>query len=324
MDSDPIGATDGPRFDRAVPHDGYVWWYVDALSDDGQHAITLIAFIGSVFSPYYAWARRSGPADPHNHCALNVALYGRKRGWAMTERGRGALHRTAGILSIGPSALQWGGMGLTITIAERGMPVPRSLRGTVRLYPTVTTPHSFALDPGQRHRWSPLAPIARVEVDMQSPALRWSGAGYFDMNAGDAPLERDFVRWDWSCARTRDGAAVLYDVTPRHGGDTCLGVSFDASGGTTEFEPPQRVRLPSTGWQVPRTTRADNEQARVVATYEDSPFYARSAVASRLLGEDVVSMHESLALNRFQTPVVQMLLPFRMPRIVGRTASSTA
>ena len=55
---------------------GYAWWYVDALSDDGQHGLTLIAFIGSVFSPYYAWARRRGPADPQNHCALNVALYG--------------------------------------------------------------------------------------------------------------------------------------------------------------------------------------------------------------------------------------------------------
>ena len=40
--------------------DGYVWWYVDALSDDGQHGLTLIAFIGSVFSPFYAWSRRRG------------------------------------------------------------------------------------------------------------------------------------------------------------------------------------------------------------------------------------------------------------------------
>ena len=44
--------------------DGYVWWYVDALSDDGRHGLTLIAFIGSVFSPYYALARRRGAGDP--------------------------------------------------------------------------------------------------------------------------------------------------------------------------------------------------------------------------------------------------------------------
>ncbi len=56
----------GPRFDQPVPPHGYAWWYVDALSDDGRHGITLIAFIGSVFSPYYAWTRRRGrrPAPP--------------------------------------------------------------------------------------------------------------------------------------------------------------------------------------------------------------------------------------------------------------------
>ncbi len=73
-----------------VPHGGYAWWYLDALSDDGAHGLTIIAFIGSVFSPYYAWARRHGPADPANHCALNVALYGpRGKRWCMTERGAG-------------------------------------------------------------------------------------------------------------------------------------------------------------------------------------------------------------------------------------------
>ncbi|NBO88372.1 MAG: carotenoid 1,2-hydratase, partial [Betaproteobacteria bacterium] len=34
-----------------VPSGGYLWWYVDAMSDDGQFGLTLIAFVGSVFSP---------------------------------------------------------------------------------------------------------------------------------------------------------------------------------------------------------------------------------------------------------------------------------
>ena len=49
-----------PRFDRPVPPNGYLWWYLDALSDDGRHGFTIIAFVGSVFSPYYAAARRRG------------------------------------------------------------------------------------------------------------------------------------------------------------------------------------------------------------------------------------------------------------------------
>jgi carotenoid 1,2-hydratase len=54
----------GPAFDAPVADGGYLWWYVDALSDDGRHGLTIIALIGSVFSPYYAWARRRGPTDP--------------------------------------------------------------------------------------------------------------------------------------------------------------------------------------------------------------------------------------------------------------------
>ena len=52
----------------------------------------------------------------------------------------------------------------------------------------------------------------------------------------------------------------------------------------------------------------------MVRTLEDAPFYARSLVAAKLLGESVILMHESLSLDRFRMPVVQAMLPFRMPR----------
>jgi carotenoid 1,2-hydratase len=55
----------GPEFNRVVPEGGYAWWYVDAFSDDGRHGLTVIAFVGSVFSPYYWMARREG-GDPEN------------------------------------------------------------------------------------------------------------------------------------------------------------------------------------------------------------------------------------------------------------------
>mgnify|MGYP000753538193 CR=1 FL=1 len=85
----------------------------------------LIAFVGSVFSPYYAWARRQGRAEPEHFCALNVALYGpRGKRWAMTERGRGAVQRTATSLSIGPSQMRWDRDELTIEIDERSAPLP--------------------------------------------------------------------------------------------------------------------------------------------------------------------------------------------------------
>ena len=48
------------RFDQPVTNGGYAWWYIDAISDDGNHGLTLIAFVGSVFSPYRSEERRVG------------------------------------------------------------------------------------------------------------------------------------------------------------------------------------------------------------------------------------------------------------------------
>ncbi len=91
-----------PRFDLTVAPDGYAWWYVDGVSDDGTRAVSVIGFIGSVFSPYYGWAGRRAP---HEHCSINVALYGRGGRWAMTERGAAAVTQSADRFEVGPSAL---------------------------------------------------------------------------------------------------------------------------------------------------------------------------------------------------------------------------
>ncbi len=283
--------------------------------------------IGSVFSPYYAWARRRGPADPLNHCGLNVALYGRNgKRWSLTERPRSALARDDSSLAIGPSALRWDQDALTIEIDEVTMPIPSRLRGRIRLFPEALVNYQAPLDPAGRHRWTPIAPCALVEVAMSSPALNWSGPAYFDANAGDEPLEAAFHGWDWSRAPSRDGTSVLYHVdlqrqagavvTTAVGTGANLALHFDRHGEVREFEAPGRVSLPRTRiWRIPRSTRADPEApSTILETLEDTPFYARSLVASRLRGEKVTAIHESLSLDRFRRPWVQVLLPFRMPR----------
>ncbi|TPG58562.1 carotenoid 1,2-hydratase [Roseomonas nepalensis] len=304
------------RFDRPVAPDGYAWWYVDALSDDGRHGITLIAFLGSVFSPWYALARRRGPADPLNHACLNVSLYGAPRRWAMTDRPRSAVERDATHLAIGPSSLEWDGEALTIRIDEVTAPIPSRLRGTVRVIPGALNRRVFELDAAGRHRWSPIAAVARVEVALESPALRWSGAAYFDTNEGDAPLERDFVEWDWCRAPGPEGTAILYEATRRDGTTQCLALRAPPSGDVEEVEAPPRATLPPTRiWRIPRATRVGKGgAARVTQTLEDTPFYSRSVLSTRLLGTDRSAVHESLLLDRFRLPVVQAMLAFRVPR----------
>jgi carotenoid 1,2-hydratase len=231
----------------------------------------------------------------------------------MTERDSSAVHRTPDYLAIGRSMLSWDGQGLTVNLDEIGMPlpIPRRVRGTVRLYPSSVSTKGLVLDSAGRHRWQPIAPCARVEVELGQPGISWSGPAYFDTNAGDRPLEDDFVRWDWSRAPIPGGTAVLYDLE-RRDGPFSLALRYGAAGGVEDFVAPPSLPLPKTGWRVDRRIGLDSPS--VVETLEDTPFYTRSIVAGQLLGGQVTAMHESLSMDRFTNPIVQAMLPFRMPR----------
>lgn len=276
----------------------------------------MIALVGSVFSPYYAWARRRGNARAENHNALNVALYGRQARWTMTERGQAGLSRSADSLRIGPSHLHWDGSRLVIDIVERGAPIPRKVCGRVVVTPPALNPQTFDLDATGRHGWRPIAPRARIEVEMSSPRLRWQGDAYWDCNWGSEPLEDRFVSWDWSRTMLDDGSsAILYHARPRDEPVRALGLRFDPQAACEHFEPPTDHVLPATPiWRIGRGMQSEDRPPKVIRTLEDTPFYARSLVGARLLGDDREMIHESLSLTRFSQPWVQVLLPFRMPR----------
>jgi carotenoid 1,2-hydratase len=290
------------------------------VSDDGRHAITLIAFVGSVFSPYYALARRLQRGDPSNHCAINVALYGASgKRWAMTERSRADLVRGARSLRVGPSEFQWSDREVKIHLDERTVPFSTRIRGEVTL--RVDTP-PFApvmLDSAGRHVWRPLCPNTRIEVVLEKPDLSWTGTAYFDRNFGSEPLENAFSHWTWSRAHHGDETTVLYDVFRRDGSHLSLARKYYADGSIVDFVPPGEQALPITFWRVHRTGRSDDGAApRLVQTLEDTPFYARSMVESTIEGQKLTAIHESLSLNRVANPVVRFMLPFKMPRRARR------
>jgi carotenoid 1,2-hydratase len=301
------------RFDRPVKPGGYAWWYVDAISADGAQALTLIAFIGSVFSPYYAWANRKTPAPAENFCAMNVALYQRRGGyWAMTERNAAKLRRSADALRIGPSALHWDGVTLSAEVDERCAPLPRRLLGRITVRPRAIQPELFHLDAAQRHRWQPIVPMASVEVRFQAPQVSWSGEAYFDSNDGDVPLAEDFSAWHWA----RAGNKILYNVEYPGGGTQDLALQIGQDGTAKRFMAPPAQPLPATFWRMQRLVPADaGQDARLLKTLEDAPFYSRSLIETRIAGERLTGVHESLSLRRFSAPWVRALLPFRMPRL---------
>ncbi len=257
--------------------------------------------------------------DPLAHSALNVVLYGQPGRWAMTERGRAQVTRDARSLTIGPSSLRWDGATLVISVRETGVPLPRPIRGEVRVTPEALTGFSATLDDAGRHRWRPIAPRARVEVAFDRPGLSWIGTGYLDSNDGDEPLERGFRRWDWSRASLGGGeTAILYDTFPRHGAERGIAIHVDQAGHVSPFEPPPLLALAKTAWRLPRFTRAElgseAVEAHILRTLTDAPFYARSVLHTRLLGQRAEAIHESVDLGRFAAPWTQFMLPFRMPR----------
>lgn len=256
------------------------------------------------------------------HCAMNVALYGRANRWTMTERGGDSVLRDRDFLAIGPSEIWWDGTALTARINEIAVPWPSRVQGTIRLYPAAIETSSITLDAGGHHRWQPVAPCARAEVRLNRPDLSWSGTAYFDTNNGDRPLADDFVRWDWSRATIPGGTTIVYDIQQRSEGPRRFAMRYDTPGGVTGFDPGQATPLPLTRWRVPRF--APGAAPSVVATLEDTPFYARSLVSASLLCHPVRAMHETLMLDRFTAPWVQAMLPFRMPRIWWGGASSPA
>ncbi len=233
----------------------------------------------------------------------------------MTERGLPAIARDAASFRIGPSRLVWKGDDLLLEVDEWTAPLPSRLRGRIRLVPEGLTGRVVELAAAGGHRWWPIAPRARVEVVLDEPVLRFSGHGYLDANEGLEPLEAGFRSWNWSRAGDGGEAAIFYEGIRRDGSALALALHAGRDGSFEPIPAPPSQPLPRSRWGLVRSTRVDpGHQARLVRSLEDGPFYARAQLATRLLGRALPAIHETLSLDRFARPWVQLLLPFRMPR----------
>jgi len=252
------------------------------LSDDGSKAISLIGFIGSVFSPWYRWSGRRNPAD---NCCLNVALYGK------------------------------GARRLIIEVNERATPHAQTIAGTVTIEPSGLTNVELPLTQSGTHVWRPFAPTARIKVDLARPGWQWEGHGYFDANFGTAALEADFSYWTWARLPLSSGSACFYDVDRRDGTSLATGVRFAPDGTADVMEMPPKARLNRSLWALRRETRADaGTKPRQIKHMLDAPFYCRSAITTMIHGEETIGVHEALDLNRFASPFLMPMLAVRVPR----------
>ncbi|QYK43584.1 MAG: carotenoid 1,2-hydratase [Paracoccaceae bacterium] len=277
-----------------------------------------MAFIGSVFSPWYRW---SGRRDPENHVCINVATYGPGGRFTMTDRGRAALRRSDHSFTVGPSSLAWQDGRLVIEIDEWGAPpMVTPVCGRIVLTPAALTTASVDLTPDGAHRWRPFAPVARIDVAL-SQGHRWQGHGYFDANFGSRALEADFDTWTWGRYPLASGAACFYDARRRDGSRLALGLHIAPDGTATEIaDAPPDTAMARTLWGIARRTRADpGTRPRQVMAMLEAPFYSRALVRTVLNGEPTTGVHEALDLRRFRGPWLMPMLAVRVPRRAGWT-----
>jgi carotenoid 1,2-hydratase len=254
---------------------------------------------------------------------INVALYqpsGNR--WAMTERGRKAMRRDAGSFHVGPSQIHREGSDIVIAFDEIAVPrppvqmLPKRISGRIRFSPDAVTSHVFDIGNKGAHRWWPVSPTGRIAVELETGGEDWTGHGYMDSNWGTEPLENGFKLWDWARGRLPDGRAVIvYDAVRKDGGVSKIALLIGEDGAIEPLPMPDKSPLAKGFWGVPRSGHHDpGAGAHLVRTLEDGPFYTRSIIATKLLGFDIELMHESLSGDRFASPIVKAMLPFRMPR----------
>lgn len=265
-----------------------------------------------MFSPTYARARRRGPADPLDHCAINLALRGRNNAWVMSEHPRRTVLRGQERLNIGANQLQWRDDGLEILLDEVEAPLGRRVHGAIRVTPRALNRRAFALDLAAKHTWWPIAPEADVEVDVAG--VRFRGSGYLDSNWGAEPLERGFRGWNWSRSKLDDRTVVHYVTDAPDGSRHHLALEFDRAGDGRDRPCLSPRGVPRTAWGVSREVVSEEPEARVLESLEDTPFYSRQRVLHWVGGRRVEGVHESLDLRRFDSRVVQHLLGYKTRR----------
>ena len=175
-------------------------------------ALTVIAMLGCVFSPWYARARRrawSTTAALGTQCGA-LSRLGKTLGH--DERDAAAVTRNPDQLTIGTSRVLWDGNALQIEVDEKTSPWPQRLRGHIRVTPRVRHATPYPLDAAGRHLWWRWHRLLESKCNSMRQFSRGKVQPYLDANQGLAPLEEDFDSWHWS----RSHGAGQTRVSVRH------------------------------------------------------------------------------------------------------------
>ncbi len=302
------GDPGGPDFDLDVPPDGYAWWYVDGISDDGAQPSRSSA--SSARSSRPGTAGR-GRRNPHNHCCINVATYGPRRPLHDDRPGRDRASPDPRPASrSGRARMHWDGdraRPSTSTSAPSPPLVPASA-ARIRVHPAAMTGVELPLHPDGTHVWRPFAPTSRNRGRPRPPRLAVDRPRLFRRQLRDPRAGGRFLLLDLGALPTRAGATCLYDATRRDGSTLSRRDPLRRGGPARHaFEAPPPAPLRRSRWALSaRDARRPGHHARV----RSSRCSMRRSTAAppsdtTIDGETSVGVHEALDLDRFATPLAE-------------------
>lgn len=181
----------------------YEWWYVDALSPDGEWGVVVIQFRGMPMSPEYLEAIETSTGRPVDHCGYAVSVYHRttRVGFAFREIESSSFIPPDGIFEVDTAHPD----------------LPQSIRVRIEVA------DSPLQDTGVRsgdHGWVLVAPRVQATVSLTLaengvPMVEagWTGLAYRDHNFGSHPLHEAFGDWYWGRVHA-DDRTIVYLAVP--------------------------------------------------------------------------------------------------------------
>lgn len=284
----------------------YEWWYFDALSDDGQQALTCIWFLGNPFSPYYRLASRGQAADPFHHNALFFALYreGRLHAYHFTRFPRSQIQAREQMpldVRFGENRLGTASDGSWNLIIRDENTNGRRLDAVLTFAaPSLVAVETASTTSDTSHSWLPSAPFCHVSGrvmlrESHNPGAEemvFAGTGYHDHNWGRLPFAAEIRDWYWARATLEGGrTAILYHVRPRHGLRAISHFLLFERGRLVWHDPQPEVhlsRLRGNGFGLVYATRLEVVSGAFAAEFgldarlDSAPFYVRALCAATL------------------------------------------
>lgn len=309
----------------------YEWWYVDALSADGEWGVVLILFRGMPMSPTYL----HDPSYMQAGCAVSVYHHGVRIAFSFSEQplSQADFCTERVYVQMKGACIELTDDGFLTALAD--VPCDDDGRSVqVRLRGTASAVDAVECQPiTENHAWILAQPRMRVTA---SVALRerassivehhFETLGYHDHNCGYRSMHRDYGDWYWGRVHAEHRTIVVLS-TP-HSEDACSYVyEVDAHGSITAWQDVtfryEKNAVTPMGLMCSKrivitgTSPVDGEHEVVCVndtTCEDSPFYQRYRSSWTLDGMPAgTGMSEYMNVARMKSAWIRPFL--RLPLV---------